>query len=473
MATVAELMAAMPQNGDDHDREHDSQELRALYERLEKRAMPASTLHRCWKLSGLQAKLGLAYLAYWIKGWYQSKDSRQSALLETHLSAAMRLLETMGYMRGVVMKFGQVLASFPDIAPDAFVEALRNLHFQAPPMHYSLIREQLIDELGGDPNDIFQSFDEEAFAAASLGQVHRARLKTGEEVAVKIQYPGIGRTIRSDLRVLVALMSPLRLSNDWDNLRDQIREIQSTLELETDYEKEAESLKLARSLFSEDDGVIIPRVNDHHTTSRVLTMEYIDGQVTSRFLATNPSQEVRDDAAANIFRAWSRLVAKGRMYYSDLHPGNFIFCDNGKVGLIDFGGLRILNDDEWEYLRLMQAPRNGTREQVLADVQRSLMFSDDEMKKNPQLIELMVEFSDYYWQQISDDGPFDYSDPEYLRRGFDLLRRTTKFRRSRQRPFNVYIHRATFEMAALFYQLKARIDGKTIWDDERPSTGWH
>jgi len=470
--TVAELLRAIPDETVVEERQNASEELRALYERLEKRSIPTGAIHRFWKLSGLQARIGFAYAAYWIKGWYQTQDQRQADLLETHLSAAMKLLETMGFMRGAVMKVGQILASFPDIVPDEFVKSLGHLHFQAPAMHYSLIREQLIDELGDDPADVFSSFETEAFAAASLGQVHRARLKSGEPVAVKIQYPGIARTIRSDFRVLLALMSPLRLSNDWSNLRDQMTEIESTLKRETDYEQEAEFLRMARSLFSEEDGVIVPRVYDRYSTRRVLTMEYIDGRVTPEFLATKPSQELRDASSEKIYRAGCRLTAQRRMYYSDMHPGNFIFREDGSVGMIDFGGVRVLDDDEWEYLRLSQDSRVGTRDDVLSHIQRSLLLSDERMQKIPELIDVMVEFCDYYWQPLRQEGPFDFSDPEYLRRGFDLMARTARHRHSRQRPVNLYMHRASFELAALFYQLKSRFDCKAIWDDEKRATGW-
>ena len=124
-------------------------------------------------------------------------------------------------------------------------------------MHYSLIREQLIDELGGDPEEMFEQFETEAIAAASLGQVHRARLKSGERVALKIQYPGIARTIRADMRNLAAIFAPLRLTKDWASFKRQFDEVRSLLDHETDYEHEAVNLREARQLFGEDDGIVL------------------------------------------------------------------------------------------------------------------------------------------------------------------------------------------------------------------------
>jgi predicted unusual protein kinase regulating ubiquinone biosynthesis (AarF/ABC1/UbiB family) len=115
-------------------------------------------------------------------------------------------------MRGAVMKIGQTLANFPDITPREFVDTLQQLHYAAPPMHWSLLREMVHDELGDDPENPFAEFDKQAFAAASLGQVPRARLKSGEEVAVKIQYPGIARAIQSDFRNFLLFLLPARVN---------------------------------------------------------------------------------------------------------------------------------------------------------------------------------------------------------------------------------------------------------------------
>src|SRR3954462_1723968 len=133
------------------------------------------------------------------------------------------------------------------------------------------------NELGDDPENLFATFDKRAFAAASLGQVHRARLKTGEDVAVKIQYPGIARTIREDVRNLLLFMLPARLSRDWENMKEQFEDLRIRLEQETDYEQEAAMLQAVRPLFHEDDGIVIPKVYPQYLTARILTMERLDG----------------------------------------------------------------------------------------------------------------------------------------------------------------------------------------------------
>ena len=249
----------------------------------------------------------------------------------------VRVLDSMSYLRGATMKIGQTLANVPDIVLREFVETLERLHFEAPPMHWSLLKELVHNELGGDPLERFAAFDRRAFAAASLGQVHRGQLKTGEQVAVKIQYPGIARTISEDIRNLLLFLLPKRFGRDWENMQAQFDDLRMRLEQETDYELEAANLEKARKLFRTEDGVVVPRAYPQYSTKRVLTMEMVPGVHLDRFLATNPSQERRNDAAAKMLRAWYRLMYSGRLLYNDLHPGNFLFLDDGRLGVIDFG----------------------------------------------------------------------------------------------------------------------------------------
>ena len=191
----------------------------------------------------------------------------------------------------------------------------------------------------------------EAFAAASLGQVLRARLHSGELVAVKVQYPGVARTIRADVANLRRLLFPLRLSKNWDSLNAQFGEVQSVLESETDCEQQAQSLREARAAFREDDAIVVPRVYDEHSTRRVLTMELLEGLSFKALLASNPAQQVRNWFGELSWRASARLYFSRRLLYSDHNPGNYLFIEGGRLGFIDFGGLKRFSDAEWARLR--------------------------------------------------------------------------------------------------------------------------
>lgn len=472
--TVAELLKALPAD-DGIDREAPQPaELDRVLTELSHRPVPTAALHRLWKLGGLQARVGMAYLAYWAKSWFQSPDARQRALLETHIAAAAKVLETMGYLRGAVMKVGQAAANFPEIVPDEFVETLGKLHFEAPPMHYALIREYLHNELGGDPEELFDCFETTAFAAASLGQVHRARLKTGEEVAVKVQYPGIARTIRSDFRNLHAVLFPCRLSRDWDNLQAQFEEVQRMFELETDYESEANFLRQGRALFREDDGIVVPRVYEQFSTRRVLTMEYIDGRNFYDYLASNPPQEERNRYGDLYMRAVARLLYAGRMEYGDPHPGNLLFLADGRLGLIDFGCMRAFNDAEWDYMRLSDRMVHGTRDELIAHLKTGMaMELSDQEWADPVLVDCCVEYCRWIWQPLVYEGRFNYGDAEQLRRAVSIMRRFGERANPRQHPVNVFIQRGVLSGWTLLYRLGAHVDVKAICDEEVRVTGWN
>ncbi len=465
--SIAELIEALPEDrdaGDDRER--------SGLEGLWMRAIPVGTFKRLSMMGTLQAKIGVAYLFRWIRGWFQDAEQRQKDLAETHFRTALRLLDSMCYLRGAVMKMGQTLANFPDIVPDEIVRTLEKLHFEAPPMHFSLIREFVHNELGADPEDLFESFDEVAFAAASLGQVHRARLKTGENVAVKIQYPGIARTIRADLRILAPALLPARLSTDWEYLKQGLDHVCESLERETDYENEARLLKKARALFGEDDGIVVPRVHDEFSTRRVLTMEFLDGVHIHDFLDTDPSQDLRDRYGEKLMRSWYRLLYGGRLDYIDWHPGNFIFMDGERLGLVDFGCMIEFDDAEWELMQLADRPlTTGLREDRVAFIKRWNVISDEE--KDREFLDLSERFVEWSWRGRSLDEPTDFGDGEELRRGLEIFAELFKRRYARSQPCTVLITRWEFAYRSFLYRLKARVNLTKLAEEEIGVTGWN
>ena len=436
--------------------------LRNLLRKLPYLHLPVGRWNRLWVLGTLQAKIAAAYFVWWLRRGYTRGDKRQETLNETHLKAALKLLGGMSYLRGGVMKVGQVIATHPHAAPQQFADVLGRLHFEAPPMHFSLLREFVRGELGADPEEVFDEFETKAFAAASLGQVHRARLKgTGQRVAVKIQYPNIGRAIRADFRNLFALLTPMRLSADWDNFKAQMEDIRCMLEWETDYEHEAENLRLARSAFTEDEGIVVPRVFEDFSTKRVLTMDYLEGVHLDDFLATNPSQQVRDDFGHKITLTAFRLDWGKSLVYADMQPGNYLFMPDGRLGFIDFGccvretpaHVAYLTEAERVYRFAPEAKR-----EVLAkgsDLRPEQAADDERMRA-------MQEMGDWAWEPLLVNGAFDYSDPEYFRRGVRLYGELVRHRYTRSLPVNTWLFKAIFGMRAMLARLGARVDTGAI-----------
>jgi predicted unusual protein kinase regulating ubiquinone biosynthesis (AarF/ABC1/UbiB family) len=431
---------------------------------LARRPVPADLPRRLWAIGGATAKVGAAYIAAWLRNWPRGVAANAAAT-RVHLRAAGEILATMGYLRGGLLKAGQMLASCPELLPGEFAEVLEQLHFEAPPMHFSLLREHFRNELGCEPEDAFATFETRAIAAASLGQVHRARLESGQAVAVKVQYPGIARAIRSDFAGLRALLLPLRLAGDWESVKAQIDDLLRIVEGETDYLAEAAALREARALFHEGDGIVVPRVYPEHSSRRVLTMELLGGVHLSEFLAGDPPQDLRDLYGAKVLRVLARLRCAGRLLYGDPHPGNFLFNPRGELGLIDLGCVRRIDRDDWEwYLRVEQALRGGADDVASA---RALVAASPDEVLEPDQEELLVALWRWMARAFRHEGPFDFGSDDFFREGTVALARVLGRRYLRGRPSAALEIRARMGMALVLHRLRARVDVRSIWEHER------
>jgi predicted unusual protein kinase regulating ubiquinone biosynthesis (AarF/ABC1/UbiB family) len=462
---VAELMAALPGLDEEEvDRLRPDAVAVALAD-LGLSAVPVNPLRRLWAIGGLQAHVALAYLAYWVRSWFAGARQVDRERAEAHLRAGLKMLATMSYLRGAAMKLGQALANYPEIA-----ETLERLHFEAPPMHFALLRELVHDELGGNPEEVFASFDTEAFAAASLGQVHRAGLASGERAAVKIQYPGIARAIRADFRTVSGLLLPLRLSKAWENLQAQFEDVRTGIERETDYEQEAATLRTARALFREDDQIVVPRVFDHLSTRRVLTMEYLEGTHILDFLATNPSQAERDRYGTLIYQANDRLYYAGRLLYADPHPGNYLFLADGRLGFIDFGCVRPYTDDEWDLCRRVDATVRQRRD--VREIGRELAAMGQTEPMDSTHLQLLSDWCAWMWRPYWTHEPFDFGDAAYFREGVDLLATLAGNRMTQGVPMTPLSTRWYLGTVSMLYRLRAQVNVRALYEREVVATGW-
>jgi predicted unusual protein kinase regulating ubiquinone biosynthesis (AarF/ABC1/UbiB family) len=473
--TLAELLSGLPE--DERDAGPARAELAALFSELAGRPVPTGRLARMWSLGSLSAGLAAGYLAWWVRGGLQGTEARERALSETHLRAALKLLGRMGYLRGAVMKAGQMLAAWPEVVPTEFADLLGRLHFEAPPMHYALLREHVRGELGADPSELFDAFEPQAVAAASLGQVHRARLKgSGRPVAVKIQYPGIARTIRSDFANLAALSQGVRFTRDYDNVRAQLEDIAAMLERETDYEREAANLELAREAFGPEEGIEVPRVQRELSSRQVLTMDWVEGLPLAPFLATSPSQAQRDRAGELVLRACFRLYYRARMVYADPGPANFLFRADGTLGLVDFGCCHRFSDEEFEYAELAERAISGEGADLRQAIERAVDLPagrrlDDEHRA------LMEQYCRWTGEPLLHEGAFDFTDGTHFRRGVELYRAMVRRRMVRSNPLNTWLMRLVFGARAILTHLGARVEygrirrEETLFGDEPGSGG--
>jgi predicted unusual protein kinase regulating ubiquinone biosynthesis (AarF/ABC1/UbiB family) len=421
--------------------------------------VPVSALHRLWMSGELSAQVALGCFALWVRRYFEDAETGQRDLMETNLRLALKMFHRLSYMRGAMTKLGQQVGNLPHVVPAQFADTLEQLHFDVPPMHYSLVREVFEAELGRSPDDLFASFERQAFAAASLGQVHRARLTSGEEVAVKIQYPGVARTIDADFRNLRALLFPMRLTRDWDAMQYAFDEIHRMLTQEVDYVQEADSLRKAGALYRLSDGIVIPRVHSEYSTRRVLTMDLVHGRHLPEFLASNPSQEVRDHFGTKMYEAWKRLYDAG-MNHADPSSGNYLFLEDGRLGMIDFGCVQHYSDDEIEIIEISHKLLHSM--DTFDDFLKRAADASDADLANPEYVRLMRDATNWMMLPALTEGPFDFGSESHMKDGVEAFAALIRKRYTRSRPMWVYFQRTVVGLRALLYRMRARVDVRGI-----------
>lgn len=292
-------------------------------------------LRRMWSTAGLTGKLGARAAQRVLFGRNAELVDVDAALAsdEAAVATAKKLVAKMGHLKGLMMKAGQIASYMPGALPPAAREVLADLQAHSTPMAFARIDELLAAELGASGHALFDAIDEQPFAAASIGQVHRA-VHRGQPVAVKVQYPGIEDAIRSDLR-MVGVLARLSLLGTPSDGGAIAAELSARLLEECDYHREAEHQRLFATLLARIPGAHVPTVIGERSTRRVLTTVLADGK---QLADADPA--CRDRAGQLIFRACLDLLWRSCIYNADPHPGNYLIARDGDVTFLDFGCVR-------------------------------------------------------------------------------------------------------------------------------------
>jgi predicted unusual protein kinase regulating ubiquinone biosynthesis (AarF/ABC1/UbiB family) len=305
--------------------------------------LPTGRLARTARVGGLVAGQGLRWAG--MRTANRVRTPERAATAQSNRTAALvqELVDQLGQMRGAAMKVGQMISmvEFDGLAEeeqDELQRTLASLRDDVPPVPFAQLEKLMRQELGGPLERIFSDFDERAFAAASIGQVHRATTVDGEDVAVKVQYPGVAEAVDTDLRnatLLLPLVKRLAPGLDAKALAAEMRE---RIGEELDYELEAQNQRRIERLMRGHPFVRVPRVHTELSTRRVLVSEYIEGE---RFEAVRRADEAQRDRYGEIvFRFFFGLLYRDRIALGDPHPGNYFLCSDGRVCFLDFGLLR-------------------------------------------------------------------------------------------------------------------------------------
>jgi predicted unusual protein kinase regulating ubiquinone biosynthesis (AarF/ABC1/UbiB family) len=408
---------------------------------------------RVFKVGELATSVGTSYILEALKSPFRSAGKREQALLDTHIRNALRLVESSKELKGAFMKLVQMLSMRDDILPPEALKVLSVVQSQVPPMDYAEIGEQVRRELGKPPERLFKSFDEEAFAAASLGQVHRAVLKSGEQVVVKVQYPGVEETVQQDLRNVKALLQVFtRIGRDV--MRQNIdqtevyQELEERLHEELDYINEAKNIALFQQMFRDDAEVLIPAVYPEFSSRRVLTMSYLEGYPFADILKPGVDQATKDWVALKYFRVTWRQIFEFGTLHTDPHPGNYLVTYHPKLAILDFGSIRIFPEPIRKAYHALAAAVLRRDEPAMADCFIRLGFLDRGDDPAP-----MIKIMDVIFEPVLVDKEYNPRDYISLDRGMEVAQIGFEHRLFKAPGHRVFLARALIGLDSYLKQL--------------------
>lgn len=256
-----------------------------------------------------------------------------------HTDNAEKLMQSLGNLKGPLMKVGQILSTIPEALPPEYAKTFQQLQSNAPPMGWPFVKRRMKAELGPNWESKFLSFEKEAAAAASLGQVHKATSLNGEALACKLQYPDMQSAVDADLAQLRVIFSIYERYDKAIQTKQIHQELSERLQEEMDYILEAKHCRLYSYMLKDELTVHVPQVVDTLTTNRLLTSTWLEGDQILNF--TSASTEVRNTIAMNLFRAWYVPLYGYGIIHGDPHLGNYTITKDHSVNLLDFGCVRV------------------------------------------------------------------------------------------------------------------------------------
>jgi ubiquinone biosynthesis protein len=299
--------------------------------------LPPASSPRVALLGTLASDLYLGYAALRERGRWFPDLVRPEDWELAHRRGAGRLLDAAEALGGTLIKAGQFASTRPDLLPTPYVEELFSLQDRVPPQPYAVIEEAVARELRRPVPEIFSEFEREPIAAASIAQVHRARLADGREVAVKVQYPGVAALIEADLAALEAIFRAVARLEPQIQLQPIADYLRWTLPLELDFRREAAAIEDLRSALSDRDDAVVPGVVDNLTTGRLLVMDLVKGvKITDKEALSRAGIEPREVAALLMDVYADQLFERG-VLHADPHPGNILVQPGPRLVLLDHG----------------------------------------------------------------------------------------------------------------------------------------
>jgi predicted unusual protein kinase regulating ubiquinone biosynthesis (AarF/ABC1/UbiB family) len=390
--------------------------------------------------------------------------SRILGLAPDHDRTARELKTALGGLKGPIMKVAQMLATIPDIVPAEFAAELAELQSSAPPMGWNFVRRRMRAELGAGWEARFESFEHDAAAAASLGQVHRAVGLDGSRLAVKLQYPDMQSAVDADLTQLGLIFSVYARIDSAIDTREIYAEIRERLREELDYAREAAHMRLYGDIFAKEPRIAVPEVVEELSTARLLTMKWLDGAPLLDF--RGHSLEERNRIAEAMFTAWWFPFSHYGVIHGDPHLGNYTVREDFGINLLDYGCIRIFPAAFVEgVVELYRALETNDRDRAAAAYRR-WGFGN----LSNELIDVLNVWASFIYGPLLDDRVRSIADgisaAEYGRKEafkvHEALRRLGPVTPPRE---FVFMDRAAIGLGAVFLHLGAELNFYRLFNE--------
>lgn len=420
--------------------------------------IPTSKIGRAGKILKTGMKVGKNYASYY-GGKLINADVSREKLDENN---AADIMESLQQLKGSGLKVAQMLSMEKNLLPKAYVDQFSLSQFSVPPLSSPLVKKTFRKYFGKHPEDLFDHFDYRASFAASIGQVHQAE-KNSKKLAVKIQYPGVADSIKSDLAMLKPLASKILRLNLAD-AEKYFREVEDKLIEETDYRLElARSVELSEAC-SDRPGLIFPVYYPELSCDRIITMDWIEGLHLPQYAASQPSQDERDEIGQRIWDLFMYQFHELHMVHADPHPGNILITDDKQVAVIDFGCVKQVPEDFYKPFMELTAPGvlddPDTFEKKLLELEILLPTDRGEEKAyytglfHEVLSLLLKPYHEEEWD-FGDESYFDEIAKVGERMSKETL--TSKYKLNRGSKHFIYVNRTFLGLYQLMHALQARI----------------